>query len=53
MNLLSSYNKPLIVAGSLRIPWAVHAVFHTSQPHATSFAAISHKLAEDTGLLAR
>mmetsp|Transcript_29285 Transcript_29285/g.49212 ORF Transcript_29285/g.49212 Transcript_29285/m.49212 type:complete len:389 (-) Transcript_29285:108-1274(-) len=44
---------PYFQPGSLRIPWAVHAVFHTSQPHGTSFAAVSHKLAEDTGLLAR
>ena len=38
-------SPPQVDSNSLRIPWAVHAVFQTHQPHGTSFAAISEHIA--------
>jgi len=38
-------SPPQVDSNSLRIPWAVHAVFQTHQPHGTSFAAISEHMA--------
>jgi hypothetical protein len=37
-------SPPMFGTRSLRIPWAVHAVFDTAEPHGTSFASLSEDL---------
>lgn len=41
-------SPPQFTAGTMHIPWAVHAVFNTKEPHGTSFASISEEVARST-----
>ena len=46
-------DPPSFPQNMLRIPWAIHAVFNTYEPHGYTFAAVSKFLAKSQGSLER